>query len=1056
VRPLVDHVRPLAERRTLSGLIERCRRAFAREDGLTLIELLVTLVILGIVLGAVTGAFMSGTKAEASVANREQAQSDARVALAKMRDDIHCAFAVQSLAANASGGYTLSLSEFGNQCPTVVSQSGSGSTVYLAWCTVPDPAHAGTFDLYRMNGTCDATGTLMAADIVPPAAGWPGNQPGNVWPQSRPCVTGYFNTQAVRLAVNPDTTVPSQRYELTDEIALRNSVRSAPIGCTGAGATAQLVFTIQPAGAVPNAPFPAAPVVTAEDGGGNVVTNYSGTVALSIKAGTGTSGASLTGCSAVNLNGATTFTGCKIDKPGTGYVLVASDGTLSVESSALDVTSGPGASLAVVGYPSPTGAGVSQNFTVTAKDAAGNVATGYTGKVHFTSSDLAATLPADYTFKATDAGTHTFSATLKTLGTQSITATDTATGSLTGSQTGITVNAGPAASFAVVGYSSPTVAGGSHNFTVTAKDALGNVVAGYTGTVHITSTDSAAVLSADAHLTAGVGTFSAVLKTVGTQTITATDTATSSITGSHTPINVTPDTTPPTFAITQSGPNVTTNGTNTVVFNAITGSSFTITAGDPESGIVSTTFPTCPTGWTTSTGTNSVTCKDAALAVGGTMAVSATNGAGATTNLAVTITLDSGVPTNSLTLASSPAPAGSYMAGANGTLFYKQNAASSFSLVNAVSDTGSGPASASFPAISTAGWTHAAETVSTPTGGPYQSSTYSWNAGAGAPGAAPTTFTGSDNAGNTSTTVLAFTPDNASPTGAVTSPTAGAAYRSGTWTGSITGTASDAVGSGVRQVLVSVKDTTSGKCADATGAFTVSGCTTNFVAVSGTTSWSFAEAVGNLTAGHSYTVTVQTTDNVGNSNSNAASATWTYDTTAPTVTSLTLSNGGTAGKVDETDTYKIGFSEGLSVGSICSNWSGDTTDQSLTAGSVVTVTLTDNNPSFSNHDTIQVSVDSGTCGTFHLGTIDLGSNAYISGGNKTFVAAGNGSHTASTISYDATAHTLTVLIGEANGGTGAVATVTSSTATYVPDPAITDSAGNGLLGNFSTGNAKQF
>ena len=56
------------------------------------------------------------------------------------------------------------------------------------------------------------------------------------------------------------------------------------------------------------------------------------------------------------------------------------------------------------------------------------MATGYTGTVHFTSSDAQAGLPANYTFTGGDAGTHVFSVTLKTAGTQSITATDTVTG----------------------------------------------------------------------------------------------------------------------------------------------------------------------------------------------------------------------------------------------------------------------------------------------------------------------------------------------------------------------------------------------------------------------------------------------------------------------------------------------------------------------------------------------------------------------------------------------------------------------------------------------------
>jgi uncharacterized repeat protein (TIGR01451 family) len=68
--------------------------------------------------------------------------------------------------------------------------------------------------------------------------------------------------------------------------------------------------------------------------------------------------------------------------------------------------------------------------------------TGYTGTVHFTSSDAQAILPADYTFLASDAGSHVFSFTLKTLGDQTITVTDTHSAGFTGTAT-INVNTTP-------------------------------------------------------------------------------------------------------------------------------------------------------------------------------------------------------------------------------------------------------------------------------------------------------------------------------------------------------------------------------------------------------------------------------------------------------------------------------------------------------------------------------------------------------------------------------------------------------------------------------------
>jgi len=69
-------------------------------------------------------------------------------------------------------------------------------------------------------------------------------------------------------------------------------------------------------------------------------------------------------------------------------------------------------------------------------------------------------------------------------------------------------------------------------------DAFNFTIAGYSGTVHFTSSDGAATLPADATLSNGTGAFSAILKTSGSQTITATATATSSTFGTSAPIAV--------------------------------------------------------------------------------------------------------------------------------------------------------------------------------------------------------------------------------------------------------------------------------------------------------------------------------------------------------------------------------------------------------------------------------------------------------------------------------------------------------------------------------------
>ena len=125
-------------------------------------------------------------------------------------------------------------------------------------------------------------------------------------------------------------------------------------------------------------------------------------------------------------------------------VLLAAKGvTVTSDCTPAPVTT----TLSVTGITDPIIEDASSNVTVTALDQFGNVATGYTGTVAFTSSDGAAALPANYTFTGPDGGIHVFAGgvTLATVGEHSVTATDVAVGTITGSQTAITVQAAAAA-----------------------------------------------------------------------------------------------------------------------------------------------------------------------------------------------------------------------------------------------------------------------------------------------------------------------------------------------------------------------------------------------------------------------------------------------------------------------------------------------------------------------------------------------------------------------------------------------------------------------------------
>jgi hypothetical protein len=84
--------------------------------------------------------------------------------------------------------------------------------------------------------------------------------------------------------------------------------------------------------------------------------------------------------------------------------------------------------------PATVVAGQPFGLTVVAVDAYGNTATGYQGTMKFSSSDRQAQLPANYPMSFHEQGSHTFTATLNTPGTQTVTASDLS-GKITGTVT---------------------------------------------------------------------------------------------------------------------------------------------------------------------------------------------------------------------------------------------------------------------------------------------------------------------------------------------------------------------------------------------------------------------------------------------------------------------------------------------------------------------------------------------------------------------------------------------------------------------------------------------
>jgi hypothetical protein len=311
------------------------------------------------------------------------------------------------------------------------------------------------------------------------------------------------------------------------------------------------------------------------DSPGNVDHSYPGTVHFSSSDGRATLPANYTFTS--RDDGVQTFP-VKLGTAGTQTITITDTATGSITGQA-SVTVTPGSlTQFTLTEPKSVTAGKFFRFVVTARDPYGNVASGYRGRVRITSSDENATLPINYTYLESDAGSHTFPIILSTKWQpfgpgrtdattryEIVTATDISTTSITGHVT-ISVAAAGADSPGINRFrpgkqqaeKSKSSRGLSKSYftveatdatadkafllTVMAKDADGNFAIDYQGTVTFTSSDAKAILPANYTFTAqdgGIHTFSVTLKTAGRKTVTVRDTMTSSIIGRATvPVSV--------------------------------------------------------------------------------------------------------------------------------------------------------------------------------------------------------------------------------------------------------------------------------------------------------------------------------------------------------------------------------------------------------------------------------------------------------------------------------------------------------------------------------------
>jgi hypothetical protein len=201
-------------------------------------------------------------------------------------------------------------------------------------------------------------------------------------------------------------------------------------------------------------------------------------------------------------------------------------GTITANTSSVDVVSGDAVNLTATGTATVAGAATSTDVAVL--DTFGNAVRSFAGTISFTSTDAQASLPTSFTFGPADAGRHTFPVTLKTSGLQTVTASDAAH-SLSGTG-GFSVSPAAATVCSVLDLPASAAAGAQLGLRVAVKDAFGNAATGYAGTITLSSNDARAVLSGPATFSApdnGTRAFSAQFRTAGSETIAASDAASS-------------------------------------------------------------------------------------------------------------------------------------------------------------------------------------------------------------------------------------------------------------------------------------------------------------------------------------------------------------------------------------------------------------------------------------------------------------------------------------------------------------------------------------------------
>jgi prepilin-type N-terminal cleavage/methylation domain-containing protein len=179
------------------SVLHTLRSRLAGQGGYSLVELLIVTAILGTILAAVTTLFIQGLNAQVDVNRRFEAQQAARVAVDKMRREIHCASAITPTGVSSSISVTLP-----SQCPS------SGGTLTTVTYDMNQVVAGQRYRLRRNNVVLADFSTLQ-----------------NAFDYTAQVPTVSLGKLTVTLAINIHPSKPNKQWKMVAPMVLRNTTR---------------------------------------------------------------------------------------------------------------------------------------------------------------------------------------------------------------------------------------------------------------------------------------------------------------------------------------------------------------------------------------------------------------------------------------------------------------------------------------------------------------------------------------------------------------------------------------------------------------------------------------------------------------------------------------------------------------------------------------------------------------------------------------------------------------------------------------------------------------